>query len=78
MVIGFRPSVWDPTLIVGQIICIQSTFYASESILLSTSSFFGYMVSLRDIFSAQAILSFIFFFINMNINALNRHRFGYI
>ncbi|KAF7633913.1 hypothetical protein Mgra_00006650 [Meloidogyne graminicola] len=49
----FRTSVWDPTLIIGQIICLQSAFYSSESALLFLWSFSGYTPSLAEIFAYE-------------------------
>jgi len=53
---GFRTTVWDPTLIVGQILCIQSSFYSSESLLMllwATAS--TYKPSLDHFFTLQTI-----------------------
>ncbi|CAD5205684.1 unnamed protein product [Bursaphelenchus okinawaensis] len=49
---GFRPAVWDPLLIIGQIGCNQSMFYASQCLLMLGWSFFTpYKPTIDHIFS---------------------------
>lgn len=55
---AFRTSVWDPTLIAGQIICLQSAFYSAKSALMFLWSFNGYIPSLAEIFSVEVFLNF--------------------
>ena len=50
---SFRPFVWDPTLIIGQMICMQSTFYAAEAILWSLLRIFEHLSNIPSIFSKQ-------------------------
>ncbi|CAI2303052.1 unnamed protein product [Caenorhabditis sp. 36 PRJEB53466] len=51
---SFRQFVWDPVLLVSQMTCLQTCFYATETIVMIFCSFFGYEPLLSTIFSAQA------------------------
>nr|CAD2172354.1 unnamed protein product [Meloidogyne enterolobii] len=57
---AFRTSVWDPTLIAGQIICLQSAFYSAESALMFLWSFSGYIPSLAEIFAVEPTKPMVF------------------
>lgn len=52
---SFRVSVWDPSLIIGQMLCLQSVFYTSETILMFMWSFCDYKPSIDHIFNVQVI-----------------------
>jgi hypothetical protein len=48
----FRVTVWDPTLILGQIMAVQTAFYLSFGLLLALGSLFtGSSPALANIFS---------------------------
>ncbi|KAH7723881.1 Protein T03F1.12 [Aphelenchoides avenae] len=52
----FRSYVWDPSLIIGQILAMQSIFYAAECVLMTAWSFsFGFRPSLDYVFAPQTI-----------------------
>ncbi|KAI3420258.1 hypothetical protein GPALN_003574 [Globodera pallida] len=53
MAVGsFRATVWDPTIIVGQIVCLQSAFYSVEgSLMFSWSLLASYRPLLEHIFT---------------------------
>ncbi|CAD6198333.1 unnamed protein product [Caenorhabditis auriculariae] len=51
---SFRSFVWDPMLLISQMVCIQSIFYMTVTFLLILYSFFGYDPVLSTIFSNQA------------------------
>jgi len=52
----FRVSVWDPTLIVAQIVTVQSFFYASfGALLLCGSIFTGTQLTLDNLFFYKTI-----------------------
>ncbi|VDN10265.1 unnamed protein product, partial [Dibothriocephalus latus] len=38
MAYGFRSSVWDPVLIISQIVCIQCLYYGAAGALLALMS----------------------------------------
>lgn len=52
----FRSYVFDPSLIIGQILAMQSIFYASECVLMTVWSYTsGFRPSLDYVFAAQVI-----------------------
>ncbi|CAI5438089.1 unnamed protein product [Caenorhabditis angaria] len=51
---SFRQFVWDPTLLISQMICLQSIFYFVQTILLISFGFVGYQPFLSTIFALQA------------------------
>ncbi|KAI1730762.1 integral membrane protein S linking to the trans golgi network domain-containing protein [Ditylenchus destructor] len=52
----FRVAVWDPVLLVGQMMCLQSVFYTIESFLMFSWSFNGaYRPNLDHIFNVQTM-----------------------
>ncbi|EFO25779.1 hypothetical protein LOAG_02701 [Loa loa] len=53
---SFRSYVWDPGLIVSQIICMQTTFYTTQCILLVMLSVGGHYPSLEQVFTTEATL----------------------
>lgn len=54
---SFRSYVWDPSLIIGQMICMQSVFYTCECVVLLLHRFRGYQPLLSDVFFTQVTLS---------------------
>uniref|UniRef100_A0AC34QQZ7 Protein SYS1 homolog n=1 Tax=Panagrolaimus sp. JU765 TaxID=591449 RepID=A0AC34QQZ7_9BILA len=53
---SFRTTVWDPSLIVGQIFALQSIFYLSECVLMILCSFVStYNPAVEHLFSLQTI-----------------------
>lgn len=50
---SFRSYVWDPSLIIAQMLCMQSVFYSSECILLSLGRIRGYQPYVMQLFSPQ-------------------------
>uniref|UniRef100_A0A7E4UW21 Protein SYS1 homolog n=1 Tax=Panagrellus redivivus TaxID=6233 RepID=A0A7E4UW21_PANRE len=53
---NFRTNTWDPTLIVGQILAMQSIFYFSESVfMLAVGTFSSYRPSVDHVFVATTI-----------------------
>lgn len=50
---SFRTQTWDPSLIVGQIFCMQSVFYSSECLFMFLYSYTGYRPTLDHVFAAQ-------------------------
>lgn len=50
---AFRPYVWDPSLIIGQMVCMQAVFYASQSILLLAARIGGHSATVQTVFSPQ-------------------------
>jgi hypothetical protein len=60
-------SPWDPTLILGQIICVQSIFYTSETILINLWAAGGDATELSQVFGAQ-----VYFANNFNLSVYNK------
>lgn len=52
---SFRTTIFDPALVIGQMLWLQTVFYCSETFLMFLWSFNGYCPSLDDIFSLQVI-----------------------
>ncbi|KAE9553365.1 hypothetical protein FO519_003428 [Halicephalobus sp. NKZ332] len=53
---AFRTTVWDPSLIIGQIFSLQSVFYLSESILMIICSLFSnYKPQVDHVFAVQTM-----------------------
>ncbi|VDM27093.1 unnamed protein product [Toxocara canis] len=50
---AFRSYVWDPSLIIGQMLCLQSIFYSSKCVLLTLARLRGYQPSVVQLFSPQ-------------------------
>ncbi|VDK65620.1 unnamed protein product [Onchocerca ochengi] len=53
---SFRSYVWDPGLIITQIICMQATFYTTQCILSVLISIGGDYPSLEQVFTTEATL----------------------
>jgi len=52
----FRVTIWDPTLIIAQIIAVQSLFYLSYGFLLTcASSLLGANASLTNVFNYDVV-----------------------
>ena len=62
----FRNTVWDPLLIVSQIIAVQSVFYTAYGLLTFTAcAAAGQPVSVARMFDAEVfVLNFSFIFFN--------------
>lgn len=50
---SFRQFVWDPVLLISQMTCLQTFFYASQMSLMLFCSFFGYEPLISSVFSIQ-------------------------
>ncbi|EFP02826.1 hypothetical protein CRE_28026 [Caenorhabditis remanei] len=50
---SFRQFVWDPVLLISQMTCLQTFFYASQMSLMLFSSFFGHEPLISSVFSIQ-------------------------
>lgn len=50
---SFRQFVWDPVLLVSQMTCLQTFFYATQTSVMLFCSFFGYEPLISSIFSIQ-------------------------
>lgn len=52
---SFRSSVWDPLLLMSQMVCMQTVFYATECIVLLAVSLNGFVPTLAHIFALQVV-----------------------
>ncbi|KJH51709.1 hypothetical protein DICVIV_02140 [Dictyocaulus viviparus] len=50
---SFRSSVWDPLLLLSQMICMQTVFYTTECVAFLVLSLFGFLPTLAHIFTLQ-------------------------
>ncbi|MFH4983428.1 hypothetical protein AB6A40_010137 [Gnathostoma spinigerum] len=57
---SFRSSVWDPSLIIGQMVCMQSLFYFIQCLALSGFRLSGSHATISAIFSPQTSRALVF------------------
>ncbi|UMM12635.1 hypothetical protein L5515_001312 [Caenorhabditis briggsae] len=50
---SFRQFVWDPVLLISQMTCLQTFFYAAQMSVMLLCSFYGYEPLISSIFSTQ-------------------------
>lgn len=53
---SFRVTIYDPALIIGQILCLQSIFYSTETFLMFLCSY-NHRPSLNEVFNLQVLIS---------------------
>ncbi|VDN31382.1 unnamed protein product [Gongylonema pulchrum] len=53
---AFRSYVWDPGLIIAQIVCMQAIFYTAFCVVTAIASVRGLHPSLQQIFASQVTL----------------------
>ncbi|VDK80457.1 unnamed protein product [Litomosoides sigmodontis] len=53
---SFRSYVWDPGLIISQMICMQATFYTSQCVFSVVLSVGGDYPSLEQVFTREATI----------------------
>ncbi|VDO67328.1 unnamed protein product [Heligmosomoides polygyrus] len=52
---SFRSYVWDPLLLVSQMVCMQAIFYGTECFALIAYSMTGFTPTVAHVFSIQAL-----------------------
>ncbi|CAJ0563309.1 unnamed protein product, partial [Mesorhabditis spiculigera] len=52
---SFRSFVFDPTLLISQMVALQSVFYSAQSVSLMAYSLTGYQPSVSHIFTIQPL-----------------------
>nr|CDJ96390.1 Integral membrane protein SYS1-related domain containing protein [Haemonchus contortus] len=52
---SFRSYVWDPVLLISQMVCMQTVFYTTETAAMVAYSVTGYTPILAHIYSVQAL-----------------------
>lgn len=50
---SFRSYVWDPGLIISQIVCVQAAFYTTQCVLAVVLSVGGAYPSLEQVFTKE-------------------------
>ncbi|KAK6032038.1 hypothetical protein OSTOST_01797 [Ostertagia ostertagi] len=52
---SFRSYVWDPVLLISQMVCMQTVFYTTECVAMVAYSITGFTPTLAHIYSLQAL-----------------------